>query len=76
MLKLYYEKFLNMEESETYSPLFIKHVELGNIQMYKYNSFSGLRRLVEKGMVSYDSRNKLFGVRVTDNPLTEDVLYQ
>lgn len=76
MRKLYYEEFISMEASKEYAPLFLKHVELGNIEMYEYSSFSGLKRLVEMGMISYDQHNKLLGVRMTDKPLTEDVLYQ
>ena len=75
MRKLSYEEFVNTSASKGYSALFLKHVELGNVDMYEYSSFSGLRRLVKLGMISYDGQNKLFGVRKTDKPLTEDVLY-
>lgn len=73
MRKISFDEFKNMNLD--YAPLFMKHVELGNIQMVEYYNFSDLKKLARMNRISYDPQNKLFGIRMTNKPLTEDVLY-
>lgn len=76
MNKVDYEDFKSM--GLDYSPLFMKHVEIGNIEMYDYSNsnYEELRKLAKMNRISKDNHNSLLGVRVTDRPLTEEVLYQ
>ncbi|QST02518.1 hypothetical protein IMZ31_24010 (plasmid) [Pontibacillus sp. ALD_SL1] len=74
-------KELTMEELKPLdlAPLFLKHVEVGNIGMYRYENVHDLReisRLCQNyhGWTFKSPHEKVIGIRMTDEPLNEDVM--